>query len=486
MASTVNNQEVTFTEAESNWNLEKLYIDLAAAKGKGLTPVEKKILRGLLCGYSPAEIADKVYQNSNSNTVRVCLSNGLYKYIEELLIRKTGNLIKVKTWSKVIFLLEKAGYKNRLDKSFESSNDSTEEYQKVTNKVLSFNKQKDWGEAVNVFRFCGRTEELATIEKWIIRDCCRLVALLGMGGIGKTALCISSVEQMQDKFDYIIWRSLLNSPTVEETLVSLIHFLSDDQESDLPETISGKISRLIKYLRSSRCLLILDNVEVILQNNEQAKQNGVTYSVGDYCEGYEGYGELFKRVGETLHQSCLILNSQEKPRELVALEGNMLPVRSLQLRGLKPVEAREVLQAKGNFFGSEDEWNALITYYGGNSQVLKIAATTIQSLFDGNIGNFLKQGSVVYSDIYELLEQQFNRLSELEKKVMYWLAINHGSISLSAIGRDIVSPVSYPELLEAIEFLGRRSLLQKNGSSFTQAPMFVDYTVKRLIEQVLK
>ncbi len=41
-----------FAQAEENWDLEKLYTDLAKAKGKNLTRVEKLHLCGLLCGLS--------------------------------------------------------------------------------------------------------------------------------------------------------------------------------------------------------------------------------------------------------------------------------------------------------------------------------------------------------------------------------------------------------------------------------------------------
>lgn len=68
-------------------------------------------MRGLLCGFSPAEIANTVYQSRSSSTVRVYLSNGLYKYIEEMLTNQAGHFIKVKNWSRVTQLLEKAGYK---------------------------------------------------------------------------------------------------------------------------------------------------------------------------------------------------------------------------------------------------------------------------------------------------------------------------------------------------------------------------------------
>lgn len=49
-----------FNYAALQWDLEALYTDLASAKGKRLTPMEKLHLRGLLCGYSPAEIAEKL------------------------------------------------------------------------------------------------------------------------------------------------------------------------------------------------------------------------------------------------------------------------------------------------------------------------------------------------------------------------------------------------------------------------------------------
>lgn len=104
-------QSEEFIEAINSWDLDKLYIDLSSAKGKRLTPTEKKLLRGILCGYSPREIAEKLYQAKNSNSVRVALSNGLYRYLEELLINLNEDEFKIKSWNKIPIYLEKAGYK---------------------------------------------------------------------------------------------------------------------------------------------------------------------------------------------------------------------------------------------------------------------------------------------------------------------------------------------------------------------------------------
>lgn len=71
-----------FAEAETLWNLEILYADLASVKGRHLTPVEKLHLRGLLSGYSPADIAKKLHKSIKGVEVELC--NTLYQYVKNL------------------------------------------------------------------------------------------------------------------------------------------------------------------------------------------------------------------------------------------------------------------------------------------------------------------------------------------------------------------------------------------------------------------
>ena len=350
--------------------------------------------------------------------------------------------------------------------------------------TLAVKRHQDWGEAVDVSVFYGRTEELNTLDQWIVNERCRLVALLGMGGIGKTTLSIKLAQQIQDEFEYVIWRSLRNAPPLQEILADIIKFLSNQQETDFPETVGGRISRSLDYLRSKRCLIVLDNAESILQGGDHA---------GEYREGYEDYGELIRRVGGTSHQSCLVLTSREKPKEVASSEGETPAVRSLQLTGLKAVEGEEIFKVKG-LFGSEEEQIKLIEFYKGSPLALKIISTTIKELFDGNIAEFLAQGSVVFGQVRDLLEQQFNRLSELEREVMYWLAINREPVSLSELREDIVSLASPPKLIEAAQSLVRRSLIEKatptptltekSAALFTLQPVVMEYLTDRLIEQI--
>ncbi len=350
----------------------------------------------------------------------------------------------------------------------------------------SSNTRLDWGEAIFNSVFYGRTEELTTLEQWILNEHCQLVTVLGIGGIGKTALSVKFAQQIQENFEYVIWRSLREAPPVKIILSNLIQFLSDEQETEgnLPESFSEKVSRLLYYLQNHRCLVILDNAESILRSGSRA---------GLYREGYEEYGELLRRVGEAIHQSCLVLTSREKPREVALLEGQALPVRSLSLNGLKVAEGQEILKLKG-LSAAENEWKVMIERYAGNPLALKIVATTIKDVFDGNVTGFLQQDTAVFGDIRDILEQQFERLSDLEKEIMYWLAINREPMALPELRDDIISQVPQAKLMEAVESLGRRSLIEKATSTliektrslFTLQPVVMEYVTSILIEQVVE
>lgn len=334
------------------------------------------------------------------------------------------------------------------------------------------NQHQDWGEAIDVSFFLGRTNELDTLKQWILQDKCRLVAILGMGGIGKTALVAKLAEQIQTQFEFLIWRSLRNAPPVETILAEIVQFLSKQREPDLSKTLDCRICQLMYYLRSAPCLLILDNVESVLQSGNCG---------GRYREGCEDYGQLFRIVGEASHSSCLVLTSREKPRGLAYQEGKSLPVRCKYMGGLQEIEAREILMTKG-IFGWEEEWKKLSHFYAGNPLLLKIVATAIQDLFEGNISEFLAQGTLVFGEISDILKQQLNRLSDLEKHVMDWLAINSKAMTLEKL-RQAIPSVSQQELLEVLQSLQARSLIEKTDAGFTQQPMVREYvnTIKSLV-----
>ncbi|MGL4882513.1 MAG: NB-ARC domain-containing protein, partial [Waterburya sp.] len=345
-------------------------------------------------------------------------------------------------------------------------------------------KRVDWGEAVDVSIFYGRISELAILDKLLLEDNYRLITIYGMGGIGKTTLSIKLIQQVEDKYDYIIWRSLRDAPPIEHILTNLIQFLADKPivGTDLPETVSEKISLLVNCLCSSRCLVILDNVESLLCDQSRA---------GICREEHQEYGKLFQRVGESQHQSCLLLTTREKPKEVAFLEGESFPVRSIQLNGFEEREGENILQQKG-LSGTETELAELVKHYNGNPLALKIVGTTIRDLFEGNIAEFLRQDVGIVSDIRDLLTQQFQRLLDIEKQILYWLAINREPINGDQLQEDLVDSLTKVQLLDGLESLSRRCLIDKAESTateidyihFTLQSVVMEYLINQLIEEV--
>ncbi|MFL9449707.1 MULTISPECIES: NB-ARC domain-containing protein [Nostocales] len=345
--------------------------------------------------------------------------------------------------------------------------------------------QYDWGEAPSVSVFYGRSVELVQLREWVLEEQCRLVALLGIGGIGKSTLAVKLGLEIQTEFEVVVWRSrrsLQNAPPVEEILTSILQFLlwALRKEIAIAQSFDGKVSKLMECLMNHRCLLILDNVETILLSGDRA---------GQCRPGYEGYDRLLKCLREVPHRSCVLLTSREKPREMIPLEGEKTGVRSLQLKGLNPTEGRQLFEQKGQFAGTERDWQVLIEHYGGNPLALKMVASGTQELFNGKIASvldYVQQGIWIFEDIGDLLESQFNRLSMVQEEVMYWLAIHREPVSLAELAEDIVTSASKRQLPQAIKSLLRRSLVEKSEEYFFLQPVVMEYTTQRLLDRVKK
>jgi transcriptional regulator with XRE-family HTH domain len=337
-------------------------------------------------------------------------------------------------------------------------------------------RRVDWSEAPAVTTFYGREWELNLLSEWIIEERCRVVSVLGLGGIGKSALAIRMMQRVAEHFEVIIWRSLRDAPTCQALLDECLQVLAPQALRDVSVSLERRLGLLLEHLRRTRVLLVLDNLEALLEEGQ---------STGHMRRGYEGYARLLRRMAETEHQSCLLLTSREKPSDLVPLEGSRAPVRALRLAQLD-VKACEQLLAEKDVTGTSPEQARLIEAYAGNPLALNIVAQTIVDLFDGEIAPFLEQGEVIFGGIRELLAQQFTRLSVVEQTVLLWLAIVREPVSIDHLLALLVTPLSRAQVLEAVDGLRRRSLIERGQiqGSFTLQSVVLEYVTARLIAEV--
>lgn len=330
----------------------------------------------------------------------------------------------------------------------------------------------------------GRQAELTSLRKWIVEDGCQLVGIFGIGGQGKTALAATLVRELKEatppagadgRFTHILWQSLVNAPPLAEVMQEWVYVLSAQTVTTLPDSLDQQFGQLLDYLQRHRCLLILDNLESILQHDERS---------GYYRPGYEAYGQFIHRLAAGGHRSCLLLTSRERPQELILLEEETPTARSLSLTGLSAAAGRQMLAGRGlstQLVGLD----ALVQHYSGNPLALKLAAETVQEIFDSNVAAFLQADTLVFDDVRDVLDQQFARLTPLERELLLWFAIVREPVPFNTLHNLLAQPSAPRLTLEAVRSLQRRSLLEKFAEGLGLQNVVTEYTTALLVESVV-
>jgi NB-ARC domain len=376
---------------------------------------------------------------------------------------------------------EVATIKNAASKLLQDLSQATEE--RVTKKTCKSlllclmdggEGRVDWGNApIDLQPFCGREMELKTLQHWTVDEGCKLIGILGLGGIGKTSLAAKLGDRVSGEFNVVIWRSLREAPPLHSLLVELVQFLSQFTEVELPTLSDRSIARLLHYLQKQRCLIILDNAEAIMESGDYA---------GKYRPSYQAYGQLFETIGTARHQSCLIFTSREPAPELIELAGHALPVRSLQLQGLDQ-SAKTLLEEIG--LPKSADLDRLVDRCQGNPLYLRIVAKTILQTFNGEVAKFLNTDQYTYGKITAVLQAQLDRLTPAEKIIIYQLAIKREPQTLSELEHHLAPLGLKAKLGPSIDSLKLRSLIEvTQAESYTLQNVVMEFMTDATIQEL--
>ncbi len=333
--------------------------------------------------------------------------------------------------------------------------------QETANSKQTQTSHQDLSEMPELGNFFDRTPQLHTLTTWILQQKCRLITLTGISGIGKTSLAVKLVKQIKDEFEYAVWYTLDEFPTIDKFQSNLIQLFSQSENLDSSPTNQKRLP-LIKYLQNHRCLVVLDDVHNLFCSGELA---------GKYKPKYEEYRSLFKQIEKLSHQSCFLLVGWEPPKEVPQLTSENTPIRSLQLTGLDTAAAREILREKG--LAEIDNCEALIHRYQGNPLWLKSVATLIQELGIGATEVLIDDTILLPEDLKDVLQQQLSRLSEIEQQVLSLFCRESEPVNLAKILE--YATVRSPDLLNALQSLSRRCLIEKTGNLYSLPPVLREY-----------
>ncbi|MFB2974408.1 NB-ARC domain-containing protein [Aerosakkonema sp. BLCC-F183] len=448
----------------------KMADDIVFAKtGQHLDDLQEAILLGTMQGEKYTKIAEEIHCNESyvrdvGSKLWQILSEELGEDITKSNFRSA--MQRLQNYNVLNFAKVTQNVNGNFNVCGESKDrpdipNSNPPNQETANTKQTKTSHQDLSEMPDLGAFYDRTPELATLTTWILQQRCRLIALTGISGIGKTALAAQLVQQIKDEFEYVIWCSLDESYTLDELQHKLIQFFSQSENLESPVT-NQKPLPLIKYLQKYRCLVVLDDIHNLFISGELA---------GKYKDGYEEYRTLFKQIETLYHQSCFLLIGWEEPREIPQKESQNTFIRSLQLTGLDTAAGWEILRDKG--LGEIDNCSALIQRYQGNPLWLKSVATLIKELGGGVTELLLDDTILLPEDLKDVLEEQCDRLSEIEKQVISLLAKENGAVNLGKLLENGRIPPS--DLLNALQSLSRRCLVEQQANLYSLSPVLRQY-----------
>ena len=240
---------------------------------------------------------------------------------------------------------------------------STPRIRTNTQKKPNANQFPDWGTAIDISAFYGYSQELTQLQSWILQDGCRLLGLFGIGGVGKTTLATQLAKQIQNQFDYVFWRSVPTVPCFDSMMTDLLSLFSHHKENKF------NINQIIYYLRTHRCLIILDHVDI------------------DHLK----YMQFIKIIAETYHQSCVIFTSREQHQEFTFLEYWLSSVRCLKLSNSSEISLS--LIESQPLWGTDQEKDDLCNLCNNNPLKIKQMIVSIIHLYNWDIGKFLERNT---------------------------------------------------------------------------------------------
>ena len=150
-----------------------------------------------------------------------------------------------------------------------------------------------WNDAPTAVTIFGRETEVQHLLSTITEEgqAKRLLSIVGLGGVGKTAMAVELVRRAATDFECVLWLSLVGRMSVKDVATELAAVASGDASS-LGDSRSDA-QHILTLTQQRRCLVVLDNFETVL----------TTDGLDGFEPGFEAYGQLLRAVSETRHCS---------------------------------------------------------------------------------------------------------------------------------------------------------------------------------------
>lgn len=309
-------------------------------------------------------------------------------------------------------------------------------------------------------------DEVKEICKDIQIKTINILVIYGMGGVGKSTMLTKICREVEcDKTAYFDLKNKDSFISIAKAILREVFFKSvlSDDEDDL-------ISLLIDCLSKEKSLIVFDNMESIM---------GIGENSGNINTEFAGYDKMLKRILEESSKSTIIVSGREK-LELGHRYDSKYKL--WKLNGINVEQAKKMLRSF-DLNGTESEWIRFVETYSGNSLTLKIVASEIKYSFNKEIAAFLNAPNMPH-ELLTLLNEQFDRFSDIEKTVLLISAIERESLNAMELWTKLVGVITVPSLNKHISNIVDHCFFEtlKDKNKFYLQPVIMEFLTQKLID----
>jgi predicted ATPase/uncharacterized membrane protein (DUF2068 family) len=307
----------------------------------------------------------------------------------------------------------------------------------------------------------GREREVEELGQLLRDPQCRLLTLVGPGGIGKTRLAIEAASSMQEVFDHGVYfvplASVGSINAVISTMANAIHFAFYGP--------SDPKVQLLNYLREKQILLIMDNVEHLLAGEPDQ----------------ETVAELLVKILRQAAQVKLLITSREtlELHDEWVFEVKGLPIPdSIAAEGSAQNTSVELFlqrarRAHVGFSARVDDYPAIARIcwlVDGNPLGIELAAAWVRTLTCDEIAQHIERGldflrvttrdlPTRHRSMRAVFDHSWKLLPEEEKQVLARLSVFRGQLRREAAEQIAGATLSTLSALIA------KSLVRRSGEN---------------------
>ncbi len=274
--------------------------------------------------------------------------------------------------------------------------------------------------------FVGRREMLKTMTEWYNDPDVSIGALIGWGGVGKSALVrkwYDSLEENKIHPDGIFWWGFYRNASLDRFLNALLSYISQGQiDLDTTKGIWEKTDKIKEYISKGAYLIILDGLEQ-MQKSESGDEFGKM--------AHRECTELLHYLADTAGAGLCLVTTRFPVKDLDRWHGRSF--RTVPLVDLSVPDALAMLRKRG-VKGNDEEMKEVIEKYKGHALSLTSVAGFVKRYHDGDITKapdvqFVFGVKERFKDVNKLLHKYAEKMSESELVFLNIFSLFRGEVT---------------------------------------------------------